>query len=104
MRDDRIGKKIKFYREKAGISQDKLAEMLDLSVASVSNLERGINYPTMENFINLANELKTSADALLIDVIDYANPPQFNELSQLLENASPEKRRQALQILEIILK
>ena len=50
-----IGRRI---REKAGISQETLAEKVSLSSTSISNIERGANYPTFENFIRIANVLE----------------------------------------------
>lgn len=104
MIDARVGKRIKDYREKADISQEELAEFLDISVSAVSNIERGINYPSMENFIKLANTLNVSADAILGDVLNAATPPKASFLSEKLSTASPEKRQQILDIIEILLK
>lgn len=67
-----IGRRIQKCREKAGISQETLAEKVSLSSTSISNIERGANYPTFENFIRIANVLEVPADALLADVLDKA--------------------------------
>ena len=99
-----VGKRIKQYREKAGISQEKLAEILDISVCAVSNLERGINYPTMENFIKLANALGISSDFLLQDVLEVSESPKASVLSEKLKGVSANKRQQILDVIDILLK
>ena len=99
-----VGRKIKQYREYAGISQERLAEILDISVCAVSNLERGINYPTMENFIKLANALGVSADALLEDVLEVSELPKTSILSEKLKGVSAKKRQQILEVIDILLK
>ena len=104
MIDKRIGKRIREYREKAKITQESLAESLGLSVTSVSNIERGINYPTLENFIRIAQFIGISSDLLLCDVIDKSNDIKISELSERLQKINPEKRKQITDIIEVLLK
>ena len=104
MTDQRLGKRIREYREKSDLSQEKLAELLDISVCGISNLERGINYPSMETFIHLANIHNVSADALLGDILTASESPKASLLSEMLKNTSPEKRQQILDIVEILLR
>lgn len=55
-----IGEKIKFYRKKRGLSQDKLAEIVDIEMKSLSRIESGHNYPQCENLIAIAKALKVA--------------------------------------------
>lgn len=98
-----VGKQIQKYRKKAGLSQEELAEKIDLTTASISNIERGVFYPKMENFIDIANLLGVSADLLLCDVIHASQPAKENELSERLKNVSQEKRRQIYRLIETML-
>ncbi len=46
-----IGDKIKFFREKKGLSQAQMAELLNMSVQGYGNIERGdtdVNYSRLE--------------------------------------------------------
>ena len=65
-----VGKLIQLYREKAHISQEELAETIGLSITAISNIERGVNYPTLENFIKIANTIHAPADELLEPDVD----------------------------------
>ena len=56
---------IKTYREKKGISQTRLAAILQISPQSVSKWERGLAAPDIENLCLLAKTLDVSVDALL---------------------------------------
>ena len=60
MVDDRFGKKIQEFREKAGKSQEELAAHVGVSVTSISNIERGANYPSFENFIKIYHIIETN--------------------------------------------
>jgi transcriptional regulator with XRE-family HTH domain len=50
-------------RKRAGLTQDQLAESINVSVETVSNMERGIHGPKFDNLEKIANvmglEVKT---------------------------------------------
>lgn len=66
---------IKRYRKEIGMSQDELAEKLDVSRQSVSLWETGQTQPTIENVISLAKIFGITSDALLADS-DGASPAE----------------------------
>ncbi|MBQ7449901.1 helix-turn-helix transcriptional regulator [bacterium] len=53
-----IGEKIKFFRKKKGLSQEELAEKINLEMKSLSRIESGHNYPQCENLIAISNALE----------------------------------------------
>ena len=57
-----VGKVIKHYREKKGISQEVLSGFADIGRTHLSAIERGERKPTLETFyrISLALEVKAS--------------------------------------------
>lgn len=95
-----VGKRIREYREKANLTQEEVAEILDLSITAVSNIERGLNYPTMENFIKLANIMNVSSDLLLSDVLKQSYIAKSSELSEKIKSLSAEKQKQLFAIIE----
>lgn len=103
MSDNRVGKRIQQYREKAKISQEKLAEMVGLSVTGMSNIERGLNYPSLENFIKITNAIGVSSDLLLCDLVDGSAVAKASELSVKLSKASSAKRNQIFAVIEAML-
>ncbi len=60
-----LGKNIKFYRERARLTQSILAERLFVSFQAISSWERGITAPDIENIIVLAELFGVSVDDLL---------------------------------------
>lgn len=103
MTDSRVGKRIRENRDRANISQEALAEQVGLSVTAMSNIERGMNYPSMEHFIKIANVIGSSADALLCDVVNGSCDIREFQLSAQLANVSAEKRRQIYAVIEALL-
>ena len=49
-----IGKKLRFLRLEKGLSQEKLAECVNMSREHISCIERGKNLPTVETLYNLS--------------------------------------------------
>ncbi len=61
-----IGKNIKKYREKIGISQDRLSKLADISANTVAKLELEENpNPTIETLQKIAKALKVKVDDLI---------------------------------------
>ena len=53
-----IGKKVKFLRLKNGLSQEKLAEYVNMSREHISCIERGKNLASVETLYYLAKFFK----------------------------------------------
>jgi len=51
----RFGAKVKHYRENAGLSQEQLAEKIDVETSTIAKLETGINFPNAKTIVNLIN-------------------------------------------------
>ena len=59
--------KIKQYREQKEITQQELAELLDVSDKSISKWELGNGYPSKKNMVKIAELLDVSLEVLLIE-------------------------------------
>ena len=54
----KLGVRIKYLREKAGLTQEKLAEKSGISLDYLGKIEVNINKPGLKTIIKLANALK----------------------------------------------
>lgn len=63
--DSGLGLRIKAAREKAGYTQDKLAELTDVGVPYLAKLETGKVGISLPNFVNFCRVLGVSADYLI---------------------------------------
>ncbi len=52
-----IGKRIQKARQEKGITQEKLAERVGISIVYLSKIENGRVYPTLEMLSNICTEL-----------------------------------------------
>lgn len=61
-----IARNIKKYREKLGISQDRLSKMTDVVYNTIIKIESGgIKSPTIDTVQKIANALDVSLDTLM---------------------------------------
>lgn len=71
-----IGERIRDARKTNRITQEKLAELLEVSRVTISSWENGENTPTVDNIIALSEVLRVSTDYLLkgIEVFGSKDP------------------------------
>lgn len=82
-----IGKRIKLARIKAGISQEQLAEILDVSASYMSHLERGTSKVSLTKILLIANALSLeSTDILLCDNIKIHRAEFQGEAQEILSD------------------
>ena len=61
-----IANNIKKYREKVGISQDRLSKLADVTYNTIIKLESGVNTnPTIDTMTKIANALSVGVDDLI---------------------------------------
>ena len=60
-----IGKRIQSRRKQQGFTQEQLADMMNVSIQMISNLERGNKAIRIDNLINLSEILDVSTDYIL---------------------------------------
>lgn len=63
----RFGDKLREIRKQRGLTQEELAELLNVSRQAISKWESGNGYPETEKLIILSRELNISLDYLLHD-------------------------------------
>ena len=99
MNQKAIGRRIKAAREKKRLTQEQLAEYVDLSPMHVSVIERGVKLPKLETLINIANVLDVSADVLLQDVVNNQIKLCASEASELVSQLPREDQKRVLAAL-----
>lgn len=68
-----LSEKLKQYREQKEITQQELAELLDVSDKSISKWELGNGYPSKKNMIKISDLLDVSLEVMLIEEKNEGN-------------------------------
>ena len=92
------GDRIKETRKMRGLTQEQLAEKVDITLEYISQIERGLKVPSMQVFVGLVDALDVSADYLLRDYVSTRNLYGDKQIGSKLERLTP-KQRVALEAL-----
>ncbi|GHU82470.1 hypothetical protein FACS1894196_0840 [Clostridia bacterium] len=60
-----MGKRVRAYRNKRGLTQAMLAEMVGISTSFMGHIERGSRVASIETLANLSEALETTIDSLV---------------------------------------
>ena len=98
-----LGKRLRELRKRKGIKQEKLAELICVEPATISNIENGKNYPSM---INLESILRV-LDSSFLEVFDFEHKQNtdglIEEINDLMRR-NPEKVEDFYKILKALTK
>lgn len=83
-----IGKRIKIARINAGMTQEHLSALVDVSPSHMSNIETGTTRVSLTTMINIANALSVTADDLLCDNVTHARSQFEHDFKQILDGCS----------------
>ncbi len=98
-----LGKRIRSERRARGLTQEQLAEKVDLSTTYIGFIERGERTMTLNTLTTIANELHVSVDYLLQDVVPLDSSAHTNRLNQLWSSASPSQQEMILNLIQTVL-
>jgi len=94
-----IGDRIKELRARKNVTQEQLAEKVEINTKYLSSIERGKENPTLDIFIRIAK-------ALDVDIGDVFNQLEIEDpakrlpaINALLDQASEEQLKTVLKIL-----
>lgn len=71
-----LGKRIKELRKMSGLTQEKLAEMIDIETTSLSGIESGRHFPSLPTIERIANKLNVEIKTLF----DFNHLVSINEM------------------------
>ncbi len=95
----KLGLRIKELRERQGLTQMKLAEILNMEVSNLSKIERGVQIPKEESLEKLISVFGVDAR----DLFDYEHFADrkilLDRIKQILDSSEDEKLKKYYQIL-----
>ncbi len=96
-----LGDNIRKHRKLNNMSQDELAEKLNVTRQSISLWENGQTQPSLENIVALAKLFKVSTDELLVS--DKTEPTTLNTPTVENQDVPKKKRKNIFLILGVVI-
>ena len=103
--NDIIGKNIKKYRleyKDEKITQEKLAEQIDVSVAFLSRVERGTSHINLKRLTQICEILGVSEGSILNGVSSNSDNYLASEFNNILNSVSSDKQKLIYKIAKVI--
>ena len=100
----RLGRRLQRLRRLRGLTQEQLAERIDINPKYLSSVERGEENPTLDLFLRLAEGLQVELPALF----QYAQEGESRErlrqhVERLVADLSEEDLRRVVRVLEALI-
>ena len=67
----------------------------------ISAIERGLNFPSVDQLIKILNTLELSADAVFRDVLEHSTDQHSNELAEMMQGLSSGEREKIYALLKL---
>lgn len=95
-----IGQRIKIARIKKGITQEAVADIIDVTPAHMSNIETGKTKVSLPTLIAIANALSVSVDTLLCDNVLASKVVFEKEAKELFKDCDEYEVRLLVDLLK----
>lgn len=98
-----VGKRIKEYRIKAGLTQEELAERVGISPNYLSAIERGVKLIRLDKLVYVINELNCTADDILIDVLKKSYEKKTSALLDTISKLPEKEQKRIYEVLNALI-
>ena len=97
-----IGERLKKARNDKGLTQEKLAEKLDVSIAFLSRIERGSSHISLKRLSQICDILGITEGSILNGSSSNSNNYLASEFGDVLKNTTSEKQKLIYKIAKVI--
>ena len=101
MNNELIGRKIRMAREEKGMTQEELAEKMDLSVSFICQAECGKKKFNIKRIVELSNILEKPVN-YFIEGYEIKNNGTLNEIVTVFSKMSNSKQKLSLKIIKVL--
>lgn len=97
-----LGQRIKEERLGLNLTQEQLAESIEISNSYMGQIERGERSLTLDTLVRLANRLGVTIDYLLQEYVNLDNDNFINQIKQIVQGRSSKQKQMALDVLKVM--
>lgn len=102
-----IGSKIKERRQSVGITQESIANALDVNPSHISNIENGRANPSLTVLVKIANILQCSVDYFIsgeytFKVNDKENDTLDGKIMSKIKYCDYDKKNRVLKMIDLL--
>lgn len=98
-----IGKRIRANRRNSGITQEILAEKINVSPPYISRIETGSAFPSLQTLVDICNALDITIDDLMQDSLSAARSRISGRLEALLAGCTASEMNLVANVVDVLL-
>ncbi|KZB92458.1 transcriptional regulator [Bacillus sp. VT 712] len=98
----KLGSRIREERLKLNLTQEILAEDINVSVSYMGQIERGERSLSLDTLVKLAHRLGVTIDYLLQDSLKTNKENSINQFASLIDNRSEKQIHMALDMIKVL--
>ncbi len=97
-----LGKRLAELRKKRGLTQERLAQSIDVTSIYISHIETCRSIPSLETVVKLCDALEVTPNELLLGIGVCSSNYLSDDILQKLEQCTPAERRLISGFLDLL--
>jgi len=98
-----IGKRIRVNRHNVGMTQETLAEKVNVSPPYISRIENGSSSPSLQTLVDICNALNITIDDLMQESLPAARRRIGSQLDELLVHCTSAETNMIVNIVRVLI-
>ncbi|AFS77841.1 putative HTH-type transcriptional regulator type 3 [Gottschalkia acidurici 9a] len=98
-----LGSRIKELRRHKNLTQEQLAELVNISTTHIGQIERGERGASLDTLISICNCLEVTLDYLLKDYIDNEDELLRNQWNVMLKGRSDKEKDLVIKMVRTLI-
>lgn len=98
-----LGIRIKQCRKSRQLTQEKLAELVDVSPHYIYEIEKGMKCMSLSTLIDISSALDISTDYLLFGETNSSHQSRNDQLKVIMDNIPPKQRNNIAEVIRLLL-
>lgn len=98
-----LGIRIKQCRKSRQLTQEKLAELVDVSPHYIYEIEKGMKCMSLSTLIDISSALDISTDYLLFGETNSSHQSRNDQLKVIMDNIPPKQRNNIAEVISLLL-
>ena len=90
---NQLGKRIKRYRQKAHLTQEQLADKIDVATSTIAHGENGTSNPSLPLLLKIANALNVTLDQLVCDSLPVIDNYIEKDIADLIADCTTTEKQ-----------
>ena len=88
-----LGTRIRRYRQAVHMTQEQLAEQIDMATSNISHIERATTQVSLPSLVKIANVLGVTLDQLICDSLPSEAAHLEGDIADILADCSAAEKR-----------